>query len=113
MWVDYENGIPDNATPSLEGSGLKITVLNENGEDITDQIGGVALTQGGGPDALQFNVPTDVVDVNDDGVEQITIRVEGLGSDYVATFKIINGKPQIDLEPEGNPTLQEDPIDPN
>lgn len=58
VWVFCQRGIPTNAIPSLKESGFMITVLDDNGTDITDCVMDVIIVRKNGVDALQFFVPT-------------------------------------------------------
>ena len=89
--IHYPNGNrPANALPSLQGSGFNIIVLDEDDVDITADVSNFELTTTAHGDAFQFFVPT--------AGDYITIQVEGLIPDHLATFIVDTRESGVELE---------------
>lgn len=101
VWIDYEDGRPEGTGIDLDSSGFKITILDENGIDITDQVTYSTQTSGPGGDSVQFFVATES--------NKITVQVKGLEDDYEAEFTM---EPPPDISPE-NTTFQTNPLEPD
>ncbi len=82
VWIYYREGIPVDATPSLEGSVFMITVLDADGVDITDTVKGVELISSADGEALRFFVPSTK--------ERITVRVKDLIETHRVTTFIVD-----------------------
>ena len=101
VWVHYEDDRPtDTGLDFNEDTGFDITILDEDGNNITEDVGDhVVQTSGPSGDSIQFFVPTDS--------PEITVEVEGLVPDHVATFTMTEDGPVTD--PEGT-TFQTQPL---
>ena len=89
--IYYPDGVrPENALPSLQGSGFNIIVLNQDDVDITANVSNFALTTTAHGDAFQFFVPTDG--------DYITIQVKGLIPNHLATFIVDTRESGVSLE---------------
>ena len=102
VWVYYEDDRPtDTGLGFNEDTGFDIAILDEDGNDITEDVGDhVVQTSGFRGDSIQFFVPTDS--------PEITVEVEGLVPDHVATFTMTEDGPVTD--PEGT-TFQTQPLE--